>query len=379
MNATYEVRRVGTNRADQKKFMRLLWDLYRDDPNWVPPLIQNQKELVGFAKHPFHDRNWGENFLIEKDGRPVGRVRALVNVGHNERFHEKRGFFGFFECIDDPQAAKLLLNEACRYLAGEGMTDIRGPTNPSLNYELGTLVDGFDSPPTFMMTYNPPYHDRLLTDFGFERCQDLYAFAGHISMIADLDPKLAFVIQELKRRFNVFVRPFNTKRFADEVNLFLEIYNKSLVDTWGFVPLSDAEVRHQAKGLKHLLVPELTTVVEVDGNPIGAGLGLLDYNPVIKRIDGRLFPFGFLALLLAKRKLKRIRLISTNVLPEYQKWGFGLLALERMLPDTLKLGVTHGEFSWVLESNHLSRASLERSGLQRSKTYRLYDRSLSDF
>ena len=258
------------------------------------------------------------------------------------------------------------------------MTDIRGPVNPSLNHELGLLIDGYDTPPTFLMTYNPPYYEQLILNCGFEKCQDLYAYEGHVSMIAGLDPKLAFVIAEIRRRFDVRVRPFNPRRFTEEVNLFLDIYNKSLVATWGFVPFSQAEVIHQSKGLKHLLLPELTSFIEVDGKPIGAGLGLMDYNQIIKKIDGRLYPFGFVRMLLGRRKIDRVRLMSANVLPEYQKWGFGLLALERMLEDILKMGVKHGEFSWVLESNHLSRGSLERGGLERSKTYRLYDRSLTD-
>lgn len=374
----YEVRAVGRNAADQKRFMSLLWDLYRGDENWVPPLRQNQMELVNFRYHPFYDKNVCEAFIVLKNGKTAGRILALVNHGHNERFHEKRGFFGFFECIDDSHAAKLLFQAACRYLREQGMEDVRGPVNPSLNHELGLLVEGFDSPPTFMMTYNPPYYERLVSEFGFVKCQDLYAYEGHVSMIVDLDPKLAFVVAELKRRFNVKVRPFDLKRFDEEVNLFLDLYNRSLVATWGFVPLSQDEVKHQAKGLRHLLLPELSSIIEVDGKPIGAGLGLMDFNPIIKQIDGRLFPFGFIKLLWGKRKMKRVRLMSTNVLPEYQKWGFGLLALERMLPDVRRLGIERGEFSWVLESNHLSRASLERGGLDRSKTYRLYDRTLSD-
>jgi GNAT superfamily N-acetyltransferase len=377
MSTSYEVRTVGKNRADQRRFMSLLWDLYRGDEDWVPPLRQHQKELVNFRYHPFYDRNRCESFIVLKDGKTVGRILALVNVGHNERFQEKRGFFGFYECIDDSQASKLLFDAACGYLRQQGMDDVRGPTNPSLNHDLGLLVDGFNSPPTFMMPYNPPYYERLIKEAGFTKSQDLYAYEGHVSMIANLDPKLAFVIEELKRRFNVKVRPFDPKRFDEEVKLFLDLYNRSLVATWGFVPLSQEEVKHQAKGLKHLLLPELTSIIEVDGKPIGAGLGLLDFNPVIKKIDGRLFPFGFIQLMLSKRKLKRVRLMSTNVLPEFQKWGFGLLALERMVADIKRLGIEQGEFSWVLESNHLSRASLERGGLERSKTYRLYDRSLT--
>ncbi|HBE69619.1 MAG TPA: N-acetyltransferase [Planctomycetaceae bacterium] len=373
-----EIRAVGQDKAAQKLFLKLPWDLYADDPNWVPPLLMQIKEMVGFRPGPFYERNACESFVAIDSGRVVGRVTAIENVGHNERYSEKRGFFGFFDCVDSQEVATELLTAAGSWLKQRGLEDLRGPANPSLNHEVGLLVDGFGSPPTFMMTYNPPYYERLLTDFGFEKCQDMYAFEGHIDMIAGLDPKLEFVIKEIKRRFNVNVRPFDPKRFDEEVGLFLDIYNKSLVGTWGFVPLSDAEVASQAKGLKHLLVPELTTIIEVDGRPIGAGLGLLDFNPVIKKIGGRLFPFGFIALLRSKRKLKRVRLMSTNVLPEFQKWGFGLLALEGMLPHIMDLGITQGEFSWVLESNHLSRASLERGGLERSKTYRMFDRTLAD-
>ncbi len=379
MSANYEVRRVGNKRADQKVFMQFAWEHYRGDPNWVPPLRQNQKELLGFAPHPFYDRNECENFLVFKDGKIAGRVCAIVNVGHNERYDEKRGFIGFFECVDDQQAADTLLAEACRYLASKGMSDVRGPANPSMNYEVGLLVEGFDSPPTFQMTYNKPYYDRLLCGFGFEKREDLYSYPAHTTMLETIDPKLIFVIEEIRRRFDVVVRPFNPKRFREEVFLFMDIYNRSLVGTWGFVPLSPEEAAHHAKGLKHLLVPELTTIIEVDGKPVGAGLGLLDYNPIIKKIDGRLFPFGFIRLLTGKKKLGRVRLMSTNVIPEYQKWGFGLLALEHMLPAALKAGIDQGEFSWVLESNHLSRASLERAGLEANKTYRLYDRTLSEW
>ncbi len=378
MTASYQVSRVNGSK-DQSEFINLAWRIYKDDPNWVPPLRMSIMELVNFRKHPFYDNATIENFLVRKDGIVVGRVSAIVNHGHNKRFEEKRGFFGFFECIDDQQAANALFAAACKHLVSQGMTDVRGPCNPGLNYEVALLVDGFDTPPTFQMTYNPPYYEKLIVACGFAKCEDCYAYEGVVSEIASVDPKLAFVVAELKRRFNVKVRRFDLKRFKEEVNLFLDIYNRSLVSTWGFVPLSPAEVSHLATGLRHLLVPDLTTVIEVDGKPVGSGLGLLDFNPVIKQINGRLFPFGFIKLILSKRKLKRVRLMSTNVVPEFQRWGFGLLALERMLPDILKMGITHGEFSWVLESNHLSRSSLERGGVRRAKTYRFFDRSLADY
>ncbi|MCU0716665.1 MAG: GNAT family N-acetyltransferase [Pirellula sp.] len=373
----YQVFRVET-RKQQKQFMELIWQLYKGDPNWVPPLRMNQEELVGFRRHPFYENAKCRAFIVEKDGKVVGRIVGIINHGHNQRYKEKRGFFGFFDCIDDQEAANHLFRAAAEYLKSEGMTDVRGPCNPSLNYELGTLVEGFDTPPTFMMTYNWPYYDKLIRGFGFEKTQDLYAFEGHIDMLDRLDPKLKFVIDEVKRRFNVTLRPASRRHFDKEIQLFLNIYNRALQSTWGFVPLTEAESKAIGFSLKFLIDPAVTSFVEVDGQPVGVGLGLPDYNPLIKKIDGKLFPFGFLRLLWGKKSIKKIRVISTNVVPEYQRWGLGLVALERMLPDCLANGIEEAEFSWVLESNDLSRGSLERAGTKRTKTYRLYDRSLSD-
>ncbi len=373
----YQVSRV-ESRRDQREFMQLLWRLYRDDPNWIPPLRGNQEELVGFRRHPFYENAKCCAMLVRKDGEVVGRILALINHGHNERYHEKRGFFGFFECVDDQQAAHALFRAAGEYLKAEGMTDVRGPCNPSLNYELGTLVEGFDTPPTFMMTYNPPYHDALIKSYGFEKVQDMYSYEGNISMLKTLDPKIIRLIDQVQERFKVKVRPASRKNFAAEIKLFLGIYNAALQSTWGFVPLTDVEMKALGASLKHLIDPMITSIIEVDGEAVGIGLGLLDYNPIIKKIDGRLFPFGFLRLLFERRKITKIRLISTNVVPEWQRWGLGLVLLNRMLPDCLARGITDAEFSWVLESNALSRGSIERGGVPRTKTHRLYDRSLSD-
>ncbi len=361
----------------ERQFMELIWRLYKDDPNWVPPIRVSQEELAGFRKHPFYERNRGKAFIVKRDGQVVGRILAIVNYGHIERFKEQLGFFGFFDCENDPHAAALLFDAASDFLRSYGMTDVRGPCNVSLNYELGLLVDGFDSPPTFMMTYNAPYYEKLIDDAGFVKSQDLYAFVGKSSMLDDLDPKLQFVIQEVKRRFNVRLRKCDANNLKEEALLFVRLYNQALISTWGFVPMSDAEAEHAADGLKFLIDPDLTTVIEVDQRPVGIVLGLLDFNPIIKKIDGRLFPFGFLSLLFGRKSLKRLRMVSNNILPEFQRWGLGLVAADRMLPDCLARGILDCEFSWVLESNQLSRGSLERGGAKRTKTYRLYDRSLS--
>jgi len=356
--------------------MKLIWRLYKENPHWIPPLRTDQKELAGFYNHPFYERNKIRTFIVIRDGLTVGRIGAIVNVGHNERYDEKRGFFGFFDCEDDQQAADMLFQAAADYLRSEGMTDLRGPCNPSLNYDLGCLIDGFDSAPTFGMTYNWPYYEKLITNTGLTKTQDLYAYEGNASKLDSLDPKLYFVIDEVKRRFNITLRKADTKKMAQEAALFIDIYNRALVATWGFVPLSPGEAQHIAKGLKFVIDPEATTIIDVDGKTVGFALGLLDFNPIIKKIDGRLFPFGFLRLLFGRKSIKRVRLVSNNILPEFQRWGLGIVAVERMLPELLARGITECEFSWVLESNKLSRGTLEAGGAIRSKTYRLYDRSL---
>ncbi|MCE2810138.1 MAG: hypothetical protein LW850_07010 [Planctomycetaceae bacterium] len=366
------------SRKDRKEFMELIWRLYKGDRYWIPPIRMNQEELVGFRKHPFYENNRCQAFLARKDGQVVGRIVGIINHGHNKRFEEKRGFFGFFESIDDQQVANVLFNAAGRYLKSQGMTDVRGPCNPSRNYETGTLVDGFDSSPTFMMTYNPPYHDRLIRGFGFEKTQDMYAYNGNVEMLNTIDPKINRTVEMVKERFKLKVRQVSRKNFSKEILLFLKIYNESLQGTWGFVPLSDGEVKALGMSMKLLINPAATSVIEVDGEAVAVGLGLPDYNPIIKKIDGKLFPFGWIRILLDRKKITKMRIISANVSLEWQRWGLGLVLLNRMLPDVLAIGITDAEFSWVLESNDLSRGSLERAGLVPAKTYRLYDRTLSD-
>ena len=371
-----EVQAVATRRQ-KKQFFQLPWQLYRGDPNWIPPLRQSQWELLNFKPHPFYDEAEIQTFLALRGGKPCGRVAAIINHVHNQRAKEHRGFFGFFECEDDQQAATALFDAARAWLAGRGMTAVRGPVNPSLNYECGLLTDGFDSPPTFMMTYNPPFYARLIEGCGFSKAQDLYAYWGHVNMLQELDKKLQFIIDEAKRRFNVKLRNMDRSRFEEDVRMFLDIYNRSMVGTWGFAPMSEREIGHAAAGLRHLIVPELTAAAEVDGKMVGAVFGLLDYNPRIKQIDGRLFPFGFFRLLWNKRAIPRVRLVSTNVVPEYQKWGLGLVLLNKLLPDALAYGLQEAEFSWVMESNHLSKATLERGGAKRIKSWRIYDSEIA--
>ena len=362
-----------TNSRQRQQFIELPWTIYQKDPYWIPPLRIDQKENVGYRRNPFYDRNKIQTFLAYRGGEVVGRIGAVLNQGHINRYDDPRGFFGFFESVDNQEVANGLFDAARDWFAEQGIFKLRGPTNPSLNVAVGLLIDGFDSSPTFMMTYNPRYYERLIESYGFRKTQDLYAFWGHVSMLPKVAEKLRPIAEQIIERYNVKVRPLDKSRFLDEVKSFLTIYNRSLTNTWGFVPLSDGEVEHAAKGMQQLIVPELAIFVEIDGRLVGACFGLLDYNPRIKEIDGRLFPFGFIHLLRNKSAIKTIRLISTNVLPEYQMQGLGLVLMHGIVPKAIEWGIQEAEFSWVLESNRFSRGALTKGGAKITKTYRVYD------
>jgi hypothetical protein len=180
------------------------------------------------------------------------------------------------------------------------------------------------------------------------------------------------VLEWTKERFDINVRTVNKRQFREDINLYLDIYNRSMTGMWGFAPLTEAEIDRMSAELKMLILPDLALIIEVDGKPAGAVLGVPDYNPRIKKIDGRIFPFGWMTLL-SRKPFKRFRAIATTVLPEYQMWGVSLVLLAGLVPKVLKAGLHEAEFSWVAESNHLSRSSLERGGANYEKTHRMYD------
>ena len=328
--------------ARRRTFSAFPWTLYRDDPNWVPPLRGNQKELVGYRPHPFYERNAVQTFLAYRSGKVCGRIAAILNRGHIERYGERRGFFGFFECVDDQEVANGLFDAARDWFAERDIFCLRGPANPSLNYELGLLVDGFDLSPTFMMTYNPPYYAGLIEGYGFRKTQDLYSFWGHIDMLPKIRERLAPIADADHRAPGAedpHVEPGAIPAGRDGLPGHLQPVAGQHVGLRADV---GRRVAPHGRGLRYLIVPELALAAELDGKMIGAAFGLPDYNPRIREIDGRLFPLGFLRLLRRKQDIKKIRLISTNVLPEYQRLGVGLVLMSSLVPMAWKWGLAGG-------------------------------------
>jgi len=366
--------------SQQKAFLDFPWKVYKDDPYWIPQLRMEQSGLVGFRtmghKDPFYERNECQAFLAVDGKNVLGRICAIWNRGHIDRYQDGVGFLGFFDCVDDAGVAEGLFSAAAEFLKQRECTILRGPVNPSLNHTLGLLIDGFNSAPMFMMTYNPPYYEKLFEENGFTKSQDLYAYWGEIGMLPKINEKLQPICDQIKERTGAVVRTANVRKFQQDVEQFLNIYNQALTNTWGFVPMSLNEIKEMAFYLKYLIVPELSVAVEVDGKMVGASFALPDFNPRIKEIGGRIGPMRLFKLLRRKEDIKSIRVLSTNVLPEYQMLGLGLVLLNGLVPKVMESGITNAEFSWVLESNTYSRGSLEKGGAIRTKTYRIYDRPI---
>lgn len=368
--------RAVSSPLEWRRFLRFPKELYAEDPRWVPPLARDEQERAGFRRHPFHDANRAQAFLAERDGQVVGRIAAIHNVRHNDHHGERRGFFGFFECRDDGRAARELLGAAADWLAVRGLTDLRGPMSPSIDYQVGVLVEGFEEPPSFMMPYNPSYYGSLLAECGLAKSQDLFALAFSRQQAPAVLPRLWRVAQRVIERHNVRFRRLDRRRLGDDLRLFLSVVNRSLAGHWGYVPLSAAEMEHMALGMRWLSDRELALIAEIDSEPVGVTLALPDYNPRIKRIGGRLFPFGFIRLLAGKRRIKHFRVVAANVLPEWKRSGLGVALTATVLSAALERGAEKMEFSWIAESNHLSHGTLETGGARRSKTYRVYDAPL---
>jgi len=357
---------------DRRRFMRFPWQLYRQDPLWIPPIRSGQAPLLGYKAHPFAQVGEIQTFLARRGKVVVGQIAAIVNHAHDREYRERRGFFGFFESVNDRDVSQALFDAARDWLEQRGAYGLRGPVNPSMNYVSGMLFDGFDTSPTFSLPYNPPYYNELLADYGFRKAHDMFAFEGFKEELPDFQRSLDPLIDQVEQRWQPVIRPMDTSPHGRDFDQFLELFNRSLDGMWGFVPLARAELLYLVGSLRHLIEPQFALIAEVEGKVAGAVIGVPDYNPRIREIDGRLFPFGFLKLL-SRRGLRRFCVLALTVAPEYQRWGLGLVLLRALLPKTLNLGFSEAEFSWISETNTLAISGMRKSGLRHSKTFRIYD------
>jgi len=367
---------VADGKSGLKEFVELPWSIYGTDPHWVPPLRIAVKELLDRAKHPFYANAEAEFFLARRDGRNVGRIAAILDRNHNKFHDEKAGFFGFFESADDQEVANALLKKATEWVSARGAEFIRGPVNPSTNYECGTLVEGFESSPMVMMTYNPRYYPKLLEKAGLRKIKDLHSWINTPDG-TDLD-KIGRVADRALKRHGVTVRPVNLKDFQGEVARIWDVYNAAWEKNWGFIPMTREEFFLQGKEMKQILKPEMVLIGESAGRMIGFALALPDVNVALKPANGKLLPTGLIKILYYQRKIRAVRVVALGVVEEFRRSGVAAGFYAELVRNARKLGYNQEcEMSWILEDNVLMTRSLELMGAKRSKTYRLYQMGLT--
>jgi len=355
-------------------FIMFPFELYKDEPNWVAPLISERKEFFDKKKNPFYKSAKTKLYLAERDGKIVGRIATCVNYQHNEFHMEKTGFFGFFDVIDDYEIASKLLKVAMITLKKEGMEKMRGPTNFSTNQEIGFLIDGFDKPPTIMNPWNFPYLCKLAEQFGLKKVMDLHAYLiTHETRISERHIR---IVERIKARSHITIRCMDYSKYDEEIILINKIYNQAWERNWGFVPMPEAEFFYMAKHLKQIVDPRMAFIAFVDDEPAAFCLAVPDINQALIKLNGRLFPTGLLKLLWhtkVSNKIDGVRMLTMGVIKKFQKRGIDNMFFIETYQKGLEFGYNWAELSWILETNDLMCRAAENMGAKLHKKYRLVE------
>ncbi|KAB2909196.1 MAG: hypothetical protein LC102_00945 [Ignavibacteriales bacterium] len=369
--STIEIRKIETP-SEIMKFIKFPWRIYKDEPNWVPPLIMDRKKILDKKKNPFFQHATSEYFMAYRDGEPVGRIVATENDLHNEVHEEKIGFFGFFECINDQEVANALLDTAKEWLKNRGLTLMRGPASFSSNDEWGLLLQGYDDPPVLLMPYNPPYYHDLLLNYGCVKVKDLNGYKIVNEKITKVN-KIPRVAALAAKKYNAKVRNINLKEYQKELATIKKIWNENWEKNWGFIPFTEPEIDAMAEDLKQLATPELAFFIEIDGEPIGFSLTLLDYNQIFKYMNGRLFPFNFIKMFTKKKEINRVRIVMLGVVKAWQGHGIDAIMYDNIIKQSAKIGIHFGDASWIVEDNLKMVRGAEMMEGELYKVFRVYD------
>jgi hypothetical protein len=364
-------------KSDLNEFIHLPWSLYKDDPNWIPPLILERRMQLS-PKNPYFEHAKFCSWITYRNGKPVGRISAQIDRLHIDRYQDATGFFGMLEAEDDSLTFRALLSTAESWLRDQGMQQISGPFNLSINQELGLLVDGFDTPPSMMMGHARPYYaDRIEKD-GYQKEKDLLAY------IINTDSKMTAAAKRITARAKdrIHIRRLQKSDFVNELEIIRDIFNDAWSQNWGFIPWTEAEFEHLGKDLKMLADEELVKIAEADGKPAAFMIVLPNINEVIRDLNGRLLPFGWLKMLwrLKVKYPKSARIPLMGVRSQYHNslmgaaLAFGIFA--DVQQQVLKRGIKEIELSWILEDNMRMRNIIESNSGRVYKTYRIYSKKL---
>lgn len=362
-----------------EQFIRVPFGIFAADPNWVPPLRLERRMHLSPKSNPFFRHARWQAWIAWRGATAVGRISAQIDQLHLERHRDATGYFGMLDAEDRAETFSALLATAERWLSERGMQRVRGPFSLSINEETGLLVEGFDTPPMFMMGHARPYYAARVEGCGYVKAKDLLAYT-----IAP-DFPAPTVMQRLIRREagRVTVRPLDRRRFASEIALLRDIFNDAWSRNWGFVPFTAEEFDELGRNLRHLVAPELIQIADVDGEAAAFIIALPNLNEAIRDLHGRLLPFGWIKLI---RRLKfgfpgTARVPLMGVRRRFQQTRLGpalaFLVIDAVRREVKRRGVRQVEMSWILEDNAAMRSIIEAIGGRAYKRYRVYERELT--
>lgn len=362
---------LGTSRAERLRFLRAGMDNYRGEPCFVPELEGDLLRRTDPAKNPIFADAEVDHLVLVKDGKDVGRVAAIRNRRSEEFRRDRTGWFGWFECPRDPEAARALLDAARARLASRGCDAVIGPVSYSTNDTCGLLVEGFEGPPVLMMPWNPPWYEGLLLGAGLEPAEDLLAWEV---LIADVlaDERTDRILDRARRRHGWTLRPVRMDRFEAELDTIRGIYNRAWEANWGFVPMSEAEFAFAAEDLKRIADPDMILMAEKGGEVVAFSLTLPDFNQVLRRLGGSLLPFGWAKALWYARRIDFVRVVAMGVLPAARGQGIEAGLVRESIRTVAKKGIRGGECSWTLLRNTAIHRLMESLGARPYRRYRIY-------
>lgn len=361
--------------AERTQFIMFPFKLYKGNEYWVAPLINDMKNMLNPQKNAYFEHSEAQLFTAWKDGKMVGTISAHSNTQHNKAHNDNVGFFGFFECIDDQEVAAALLDAASSWLREKGFDTMRGPANFSVNDTVGLLIDSFDASPYVLMPYNLPYYQELLENYGLTKVMDLYSYYLPVRKPPQRLSKLA---EKLQKRGNFTIRDLDTstkKNLKKDLAILLDVYRKAWQNNWGEVPLTDKEFAATITAMMPVIRSEFVYIAEVDGTAVGICATVPDFNWLLKKLKGRITPWGLIQYLRLKNRIPRLRVTVMGVMQEYHSRGIDVAFYHRIYQAAWERRHIYkeAELSWILENNTMMNRINTTLKARINKTYRLYD------
>jgi hypothetical protein len=377
--ATVDIRQVPLG-GDLKNFLNVVSRIYADDPVFARPLDQDLKDRLNAKKNPFFEHGEGSVFTAHRGGECLGRITTSIDREHLRRYKDDTGFWGFLDTTDDAEVASALIAKAEEWLRLRGMTRARGPISLNMNEEIGCLVEGFDTPPFIYMPHHRPYQAKLIEGEGYAKAKDFFAWSY---VVGDLNARTKKARDEIKSMPEVTARTVSYKNMERDVALIMDIFNDAWSENWGFVPVTPAEIRKTAADFKLFLIPEITRIVSIDGEPAAVAIAVPNLNELVRDLRGKLFPLGIFKMLYRLKvvgpKSGRVMILGIR-----KKWrhvkkyaGLSVFLFGELNDSGRRIGMTYGELGWTLEDNGPVNMGIKLMGGKPYKRYRVFEKALA--